>query len=131
MLLEGGGTLLLRQRRRHALTTHQKHQKLGTAVQSVHLGLWDEHTTITPLQLTVSLSLAMGVDERSVNVQPQGAFFFDVRIDGEGGWLVDAINAVDGTFLNTLNEQASNFGARMVVSHEARSDATNFTTANL
>ena len=131
MSLEGSGPSLLRQRREHAQTMRRQQQQLGTAVPAVRLGLWDEHTVITPLQLTVCLSLAMGVDEQSVSVQAQGAFFFDVRIDGEGAWLMDAINTPDGAFLNTLNQQASAFGARMVVSHAAQGDASNATAASV
>ena len=123
-----GGSSLMQQRRAHtAQLRRQRHAGLGVApAVPVELGLWDEHAQITPLQLTVALSMATGVDEQRVHVASEGDHFFNVRIDDEGSWLIDAVNAADGGFVRTLNAQAGGFGARMVVSHAAaaRSNAT-------
>ena len=85
----------------------------------MRLGLWDEHGIISPLQLNVILSLATGVEEQHVHVTDRGEHFFDVDVDGEGAWLIDAVNAPGNAFAHTLNQQAATFGARMVVSHAA------------
>ena len=52
-------------------------------------------------------------------MRSDGSHFFSVRVVGEGAWLIDLVNAPGGGFLETLNAQASAFGARMVLSHAA------------
>ena len=115
-----GSAVLLQQRRLHAQTMRRQQQLHGSAAPPrVRLGLWDEHGVISPLQLNVILSLATGVEEQHVHVTDRGEHFFDVDVDGEGAWLIDAVNAPGGAFAHTLNQQAATFGARMVVSHAA------------
>ena len=96
----------------------------SAAPPRVRLGLWDEHGVISPLQLNVILSLATGVEEQHVHVTDEGSHFFAIEVEGEGAWLIDAINAPDNAFVHTLNQQASTFGARMVVSHAAQDVGT-------
>ena len=126
--LEGSANLL-QQRRTHAQQQRQqqlvRQQRAGldnAPLLGVSLGLWDEYAVITPLQLTVALSLATGVDEQHINVAMQGNHFFEVHIKSEGLWLIDAINGADSSFLDTLNGQATGFGARMVVSRVAATE---------
>ena len=115
-----GSAALLQQRRLHAQTMRRQQQLHGSAAPPrVRLGLWDEHGIISPLQLNVILSLATGVEEQHVHVTDRGEHFFDVDVDGEGAWLIDAVNAPGNAFAHTLNQQAATFGARMVVSHAA------------
>ena len=115
-----GSAALLQQRRLHAQAMRRQQQLHGSAAPPrVRLGLWDEHGVISPLQLNVILSLATGVEEQHVHVTDRGEHFFDVDVDGEGAWLIDAVNAPGGAFAHTLNQQAATFGARMVVSHAA------------
>ena len=125
MTLEGSASVL-QQRRAYAQQQRQQqlareqHAGLGRVPPMVvALGLWDEYAVITPLQLTVALSLATGVEEQHIRVDMQGNHFFEVRVEGEGSWLLDAINA---DFLATLNSHASTFGARMVVSRAAAAE---------
>ena len=114
----------------HAQTMRRQQQLHGSAAPPrVRLGLWDEHGVISPLQLNVILSLATGVEEQHVHVTDRGEHFFDVDVDGEGAWLIDAVNAPGGAFAHTLNQQAATFGARMVVSHAA-AEADGGTAAN-
>lgn len=118
--LEGSASVL-QQRRLHAQTMRRQQQLHGSAAPPrVRLGLWDEHGVISPLQLNVILSLATGVEEQHVHVADEGSHFFSIEVEGEGAWLIDAINAPDNAFVHTLNQQASTFGARMVVSHAAQ-----------
>lgn len=125
-----GSAGVLQQRRAHAQQQRQQqllrqqHAGLGRVPPlAVALGLWDEYAVITPLQLTVALSLATGVDEQHIRVELQGNHFFEVHVQGEGSWLLDAINADGGgAFLGTLNSHASTFGARMVVSRAAATE---------
>ena len=128
----GGAATALQRRRDYARHMREQQHKLGTATPPVRLGLWDENTIITPLQLTVALSLALGVDERSIRVVEKGSHFFDVWIEGEGDWLLDTINAVPpaSSFFNVLNAQAAVFGAKLVVSNQAVLIASNATAAN-
>ena len=130
---------VLQQRRAHAQQQRQQqllrqqHAGLGRVPPvAVALGLWDEYAVITPLQLTVALSLATGVDEKHIQVDIQGNYFFEVRVQGEGSWLLDAINADGGgAFLGTLNSHASAFGARMVVSRTAATEQAAVANATL
>ena len=91
------------------------------AAPDVELGLWDERLSITPMQLVVVLSLALGIDEASVVVSDHGAHFFGVKLVCQGEWIIDAIK---GEFIDVLNAQAAMFGAKLVVSHEPALVAT-------
>ena len=120
-----GSAAVLQQRRTHAQAMRRQQQLHGSALPPrVRLGLWDEHGVISPLQLNVILSLATGVEEQHVHVADEGSHFFAIEVEGEGAWLIDAINAPDNAFVHTLNQQASTFGARMVVSHAAQDVGT-------
>lgn len=116
------GVSILQRRRSHAQTIWKEERRRRadgpTTPSIIELGLWDEHLVISPLQLTVALSMATGVDERLVSVDAEGDHFFKARINAERG-LVDAINAPESSFLETVNAQAAAFGARMVVAHSA------------
>ena len=109
-------TSMLQQRRVHAVRAGAGDGAKGGAVTMV-FGLWDEHLAITPLQLTVALSMSLEVKEANIHVASSGDSFFDVEIEGEGDWLVDAVNGA--MFLPALNGQASVFGAKLVVAHAA------------
>lgn len=86
----------------------------------ITLGLWDENKLITQLQLLVSLSLALAVDEDHVRVEHVGSFFYKATIQHEGEWVVGVVNDENGLFLSTLNSQAQRFGAKLVLSHPAK-----------
>ena len=84
------------------------------------IGFWDEHKTITALQLVVCLSLALDVDETHISVQHEGAHFYRTVVENEGAWMIEAVNEEDSMFLEALNAQAARFGAQLVISHSAR-----------
>ena len=86
--------------------------------KKVEFGLWDEHLTISRLQLTVVLSMSLHADEETVSVLALDDHFFSVIVT-EGEWLVAAINE-DTRFLAKVNRNARIFGAELVVSHPAR-----------
>lgn len=86
----------------------------------IQLGLWDENKLITSLQLIVCFSLALGIDERHVDVTAEGSHFYRITVVREGSWVLEAINADGSMFLDALNAQAARFGAKLVVSHVAR-----------
>lgn len=117
---EGGKFLTERRRSHRALPRHPDLRTLG----SVELGLWDEQLTITPLQLTVALSMATGIDEMEIHVTALANHFFDVRLHGDQA-LVAQLEAPD--FLESLNEQGAMFGALLVVSHSAMLGVKNST----
>lgn len=120
-----GGFQLLQQRRAHAQQLHQKdlmrqHASLvHVDLFDVELGLWDEYSNITPLQLLVSLSIATGVEEDKIAVTPLGNHFFTVRMKSEGAWLLEEVNNEGSDFIQALNAQTSDFAAKMVVSKTA------------
>lgn len=119
--LEAGGAGAadaLEHRREHA---RQMMQQAHATAPDVELGLWDERLAITPMQLAVVLSLALGVDEASVVVVDHGAHFFGIKLVHQGEWVIDAIK---GDFIDVLNAQAAMFGAKLVVSHEPALVAT-------
>jgi len=107
-------TTMLQQRRVHAVRAGAAE---GTHQGVTHFGLWDERLAISPLQLTVALSMSLDLAEERVHVAASGDSFFDVRIDGEAGWLVEAVNGP--SFLPALNGQAGVFGAKLVIAHAA------------
>ena len=111
-------TTMLQQRRVHAVRAGAAE---GTHRGVTRFGLWDERLAISPLQLTVALSMSLDVAEERVHVASSGDSFFDVRIDGEAGWLVEAVNGP--MFLPALNGQASVFGAKLVIAHAAAAAA--------
>ena len=102
----------LAHRREHA---RQMAQQTRATAPDVELGLWDERLAITPMQLAVVLSLALGIDEASVLVVDHGAHFFGITLVHQGEWVIDAIK---GDFVDVLNAQATMFGAKLVISHE-------------
>lgn len=113
--LEAGGAGAadaLEHRREHA---RQMMQQAHATAPDVELGLWDERLAITPMQLAVVLSLALGIDEASVVVVDNGAHFFGITLSHQGEWVIDAIK---GDFIDVLNAQATMFGAKLVISHE-------------
>jgi len=94
------------------------------SAEPITLGLWDERKALTAMQLIVCLSLALGVDETRVTVVPEGSHFYRVTVVHEGAWVMEAINAEGGIFLDALNSQAARFGGQLVISHVAhREDA--------
>lgn len=85
----------------------------------VRFGLWDSANTITPLQLTVAVSMAIGVDESKIHVAAEGSHFFTVEVQ-DAPWLLEAVNAAEGTdVLSLVNTHAAAFHAKLVVSHQA------------
>jgi len=84
------------------------------------IGFWDEHKTVTALQLVVCLSLALDIDETHITVLHEGAHFYRTTIENEGSWVIEAANDESGVFLTALNAQAARFGAQLVLSHAAR-----------
>ena len=84
------------------------------------IGFWDEHKTVTALQLVVCLSLALDIDETHITVLHEGAHFYRTTIENEGVWIIEAVNDDNGVFLSALNAQAARFGAQLVLSHAAR-----------
>ena len=121
-LVELEGPPTLRKRREHALELRRQQQLRDSGhPRKVLIGLWDQALVITPLELTVAFSIASGVREEFVHVHADGEFFFDVHVDNEGPWLVDALH--DPMFMSALNSQARMFGATLRVAHEAREEA--------
>ncbi len=107
--------------RRTRAAPFRQHKEAAAGAPPVAVGLWDERRTITPLQLTVSLALALNVDEEHVRVRALDAHFFSTLVLHEGDWVIDAVNSEDSVpFLTALNAQAQRFGATLVVSKNAR-----------
>lgn len=107
--------------RRTRAAPFRQHKESAAGAPPVAVGLWDERRTITPLQLTVSLALALNVDEEHVRVHALDAHFFSAMVLHEGDWVIDAVNSEDSApFLAALNAQAQRFGATLVVSKNAR-----------
>ena len=73
------------------------------------------------MQLVVSLSLALAIDEDHVQVEHVRSFFYKSTIEHEGEWVVGVVNDENGLFLSTLNSRAQRFGAKLVISHTANS----------
>ena len=107
--------------RRTRAAPFRQHKEPAAGAPPVAVGLWDERRTITPQQLTVSLALALNVDEEHVRVNALDAHFFAAMVLHEGDSVVDAVNSEDSApFLAAVNAQAQRFGATLVVSKNAR-----------
>ena len=88
----------------------------GTTVPELAVGVWDSASVLTPLELAVVVSLSTSIEERHVEVLDQGMHFYEVIVRGEGLWLLELMKS-DG-FVTLLNQQASLFGGRLVLSQE-------------
>ena len=87
--------------------------------KAVHFGLWDSRGRLSPLQLTVVVSMALQLEDWRVHVaeEPGKPRFFHVEIDNESDALAEAVNAP--SFAETLNAQALSTDAEIVVSQSA------------
>jgi len=87
--------------------------------KAVHFGLWDSRGRLSPLQLTVVVSMALQLEDWRVHVaeEPGKPRFFHVEVDNESDELAEAVNAP--SFAETLNAQALSSDAEIVVSQSA------------
>ena len=83
-------------------------------------GVWDQQSRLTPLQLQVAVSLALGVraNDDDVHVTKMENFFFAVSVEHATGEEIDYINGE--TFIETLNEHVEHYEALCVISQRAR-----------
>tara|TARA_B110001452_G_scaffold228129_2_gene203360 strand:- start:2294 stop:3190 length:897 start_codon:yes stop_codon:yes gene_type:complete len=87
--------------------------------KAVHFGLWDSRDRLSPLQLTVVVSMALQLEDWRVHVaeEPGKPRFFHVEVDDESDALAEAVNAP--SFAESLNAQALSSAAEIVVSQSA------------
>ena len=81
----------------------------------VAFGIWDSHVSITPLQLQVAVSLALGARtlDDDIHVNADGESFFNIVVDHATTEEVEFIAST--TFITTLNTQMSFYGAHGVL----------------
>lgn len=87
---------------------------------SASFGIWDSKGVITPLQLQVSVSVALGVrsEDEDVRVVAGEAHFFTISVQHATLEEVDFANT--DVFLDRLNTQLENYGGVGVLSRQAR-----------
>jgi hypothetical protein len=92
----------------------------STVKAVVVFGVWDSMGAVTPLQLQVSVSVALGVraDDNDVEVEPGEAHFFTIKVQHATLEEADFVNT--NTFLERLNAQLETYGGVAVLSRQAR-----------
>lgn len=86
----------------------------------VSFGVWDAHSSITPLQLQVALSMALGVraEDDDVHVGAEEDFFFTIKLDHGTAEECDYIGK--SVFLAHLNSHLTHYGGSAVLSRPPR-----------
>jgi hypothetical protein len=86
----------------------------------VLFGVWDSHVAITPLQLQVAVSMALGVRaaDDDVHVVADEQSFFEVRVEHATAEECDYIASPN--FLVKLNLQLTHYGGSAVLSRPPR-----------
>lgn len=92
----------------------------STIKDKVAFGIWDARTSITPLQLQVAVSMALGVraDDGDIEIKVDDNSFFEVRVEHATIEEVEYIASI--TFLERLNVQMSHYGGSGVLSKPPR-----------
>ena len=92
----------------------------ASVTTKMSFGVWDSKGVITPLQLQVSVSVALGVraDDDDVRVAAGEAHFFTINVDHATLEETDYVNT--DVFLDRLNEQLENYGGVAVISRQAK-----------
>ena len=88
---------------------------------SIHFGVWDSKQSVTPLQLQVAISMALGVrvEDEDIAVTPQtNRHFFEVRVDH--GTQEELAHIESDVFLASLNSHLVQFNGNAVVTHSPR-----------
>ena len=85
----------------------------------VSFGVWDSKGAITPLQLQVSVSVALGVraDDDDVHVVAGEAHFFTICVQHATLEETDFLNTE--AFMDRLNVQLQNYGGFGILSRQA------------
>jgi hypothetical protein len=86
----------------------------------VEFGIWDSRRSITPMQLQVSVSMALGVraEDDDINIKIEDNSFFEITVQHATQEEVDYISTE--TFIDKLNGQLSYYGGLGVLSKPPR-----------
>jgi hypothetical protein len=103
-----------------ALAFERRVARDGAIKEGLEFGIWDSMSKITPLQLQVAISLALGVraDDGDVHVNEQENSFFVIRVDHATVEEIDFINS--DAFVSSLNTHTLHYDGRCVLSKRAR-----------
>ena len=88
----------------------------GSIRAAVRFGIWDSKAAITPLQLQVSISVALGVraDDDDIDVREESNHFFVIVV--QHATVEESEYIGSSQFLAQLNEQLENYGGSAVLS---------------
>jgi hypothetical protein len=89
----------------------------GTIRDSLCFGVWDSQRKVTPLQLQVAVSMALGVraDDDDIHVRVDENYFFEVLV--QHATIEEVEYAGSDTFLAKLNAHLLHYGGSAVMSH--------------
>ena len=89
----------------------------GTIKDTLKFGIWDSQRTVTPLQLQVAISMALGVraEDDDVDVRVDENYFFEVVV--RHATIEEVEYSASDTFLSKLNVHLSHYGGNAVLSH--------------
>lgn len=87
-----------------------------TIVDRLVFGIWDSKHSSTPMQLQVSVSMALGVraNDGDIEIKVEDNFFYEIYIEHATSEEVDYIST--DTFLTRLNQQLSYYEGFAVLS---------------
>ena len=103
-----------------ALAFERRVARDDTITDVLEFGIWDSMSKLTPLQLQVAISLALGVraDDGDVQVRGRENSFFVIRVDHATAEESDFINS--DAFASTLNKHTVYYEGKCVLSKRAR-----------
>jgi hypothetical protein len=88
----------------------------GTIRDTLKFGIWDSQRIVTPLQLQVAISMALGVraEDDDVDVRVDENYFFEVVV--QHATIEEVEYAASDTFLSKLNVHLLHYGGNAVLS---------------
>jgi hypothetical protein len=89
----------------------------GTIKDTLVFGVWDSQRLVTPLQLQVAISMALGVraEDDDVNVRADENYFFEVIV--QHATIEEVEYSGSDAFLSKLTAHLVHYGGNAVLSH--------------
>ena len=94
-------------------------ERRADVLDFVVFGVWDEKQKLSPLQVTIAISMALGTEvlDEDVSVMEEGRHFFKVKVKHGNKAMASAIN--HESFILYANDAISSFGGALVLTREA------------
>ena len=105
--------------RRRTKTLPTLPERRAESKESVRFGMWDSNHVLTPLQVTVAVSLALGPEvlDDDIHTVMDGNSFFKITIQHANKAVSSFVN--HESFVESANSAISSFGGSLVLTREA------------